>query len=74
MEKELYEMLVDFPDSYDSFVDGTMSYARKKPERMIKIIDYIKNNKDLTSSDVVLFIINQPDFYEDSAVNRAMVS
>ena len=74
MEKELYEMLVDFPDSYDSFVDGTMSYARKKPERMMKIIDYIKNNIGLTSSDVVLFIINQPDFYEDSAVNRAMVS
>ena len=53
------------PDSYEGFVQGIYTYVRKKPERLEKVMNYINNNMDVTSSDVVEYVMQQPDFHED---------
>lgn len=54
------------PDSYEGFVQGIYTYVRKKPERLEKVMNYINNNMEVTSSDVVEFVMQQSDFHEDS--------
>lgn len=53
------------PDSYEGFVQGIYTYVRKKPERLERVMNYINNNKGVISSDVVEFVLQQPDFHED---------
>lgn len=40
---------------------------RKKPTRQKLLVDYIKNTPNLKSSDVVRFVSEQNDFFEDAA-------
>ncbi len=62
--EELIKKLNDIPNSYFGFVAGIVSYAKKKPERLQILLQYLDNSNDLTTSDVVEFVINQPDFHE----------
>lgn len=64
MEK-LVRKLNELPDSYFAFVVGVTAYAEKKPERLEKIMEYIENTNDVKPSDIVRFIMLQPDFHED---------
>ena len=69
MNKELMEievLLKDIPDSYYDFVTGILLYAKKKPERQETLLDFLKSNPTVSSSDVVQFVSSQPDFFEDS--------
>ncbi len=63
--EELIQKLNAIPDSYFGFVAGITSYAKKKPERLRRVLDYISNSNELTSSDIVKFVMMQPDFHED---------
>ncbi|MBQ3546640.1 MAG: hypothetical protein IJA34_16900 [Lachnospiraceae bacterium] len=63
--EELTKRLIAIPDSYDDFVAGIVSYAKRKQERLRKIIDFLDETPDALSSDVVEFVIMQPDFHED---------
>ena len=63
--EELTKRLIVIPDSYDDFVAGIVSYAKRKQERLRKIIDFLDETPDALSSDVVEFVIMQPDFHED---------
>ncbi len=63
--EEVLSKLRAIPDSYEGFVQGIYTYVRKKPERLEKVMNYINNNKDVTSSDVVAYVMQQPDFHED---------
>ena len=71
---ELYKMLNEIPDSYFSFVMGIISYAKRKPERVNRILQYLTEKSDLSSSDVVKFVMEQPDFHEDELGLSEMVS
>lgn len=62
---ELISNLNMIQGSYLSFVIGAASYASKKPERLIAVINYLNSSDSLTASDVVEFILDQPDFFED---------
>ena len=62
--EELYKKLNAIPNSYFGFVMGIVSYAKKKPERLQKVLDFIDNSDGITSSDVVKFVMDQPDFHE----------
>ena len=73
MEEKLVKLLKLLPHSYNGFVNGIMGYAKKNPERMKTVIDFIENNEKLTCSDVVLFVSSQPDFREDSVIAKTMV-
>ena len=65
--EELKELLSDISDSYSDFVGAILHYAGRKPERLKKLIDYIKNNPQVRSSDVIRFVSEQDDFFEDAA-------
>lgn len=64
--EELLDRLKSMPGSYNGFVNGIMAYARKKPQRIDVVLEYMKTNDELTCSDVVKFVSDQPDFYDDS--------
>ena len=61
---ELYAKLNTIPDSYFGFVMGIISYAKRKPERLDKVLRYLNEAPNPTSSDVVKFVMEQPDFHE----------
>lgn len=63
--EELIRKLSAMPNSYFGFVAGIVSYAKKKPERMAAVMKFLEESKDLTTSDVVEFVMMQPDFHED---------
>ncbi len=61
----LYEKLKAIIDSYPAFVIGVMVYVKQKPDaRLQTVLDFLDSSEDFTSSDVVKFIIEQPDFHE----------
>ena len=70
---ELIMKLNKIPNSYFGFVAGVTSYAKKKPERLQKVLDYINDNEFASASDIVLFIMSQPDFHEDGLGLKEMV-
>lgn len=70
---ELYGKLNAIPDSYYGFVMGIMSYAKKKPERLQNVLGFINDNPDLTTSDIVKFVMDQPDFHEFGLAEKEMV-
>ena len=64
---ELSALLNGIEDSYFDFVSAMLHYAEKKPSRLEALLKYIKANPNVKSSDVVKFVSDQPDFFEDSA-------
>lgn len=70
---ELVIKLNSIPNSYFGFVAGVTSYAKKKHERLKKILDFINNSKSVTASDIVYFIMSQPDFHEEGLSFKEMV-
>ena len=62
--KELEDLLINIEDSYYDFISGIMNYAKGNQDRRKKLIDYIKANPEVKSSDVVKFVSDQPDFFE----------
>ena len=70
---ELITKLKSIQDSYYGFVVGIIAYAKYSDERIDRINKFIDNNDNLTSSDVVYFVMNQPDFHENGLGAREMV-
>jgi hypothetical protein len=62
--EELVNRLNAIPNSYFGFVTGIVTYAKMKPERLQKIMDFINSSDNLTTSDIVKFVMLQPDFHE----------
>ncbi len=63
--EELVKKLELIPNSYFAFIAGIVSYAKKKPERMAAVMSFLDNSDNLTTSDVVEFVMMQPDFHEN---------
>ena len=63
---ELLNRLNNVSDTYAGFVMGVITYAKKKPERLSKVLQFMEDNPEAKSSDIVEFIVEQPDFHEDS--------
>ena len=63
--EELVKKLNAIPNSYFGFVAGIVTYTKKKPERLQKVMNFIDASDNLTPSDVVKFVMSQPDFHED---------
>ena len=62
--EELTKLLNNVKGSYYDFVVAMLHYAQKKKSRLVVLTDYIKKNKDLTTSDIIEFVSSQPDFFE----------
>lgn len=59
-------MLNNIEDSYYGFVAAVLIYVKKKQTRFDKVKEYIENNPTALSSDILAFISDQDDFYEDA--------
>ena len=68
--KELIQQLSNIPDAYDDFILGTINYAKKDPSHISILKEFMRNKENLTSSDVIAFIISQPDFHTYSATKK----
>ena len=66
---ELIKEISSLPNVYEDFIYGVLNYARRKPEHVELLLNYLHNNDNLTTSDVVYFISTQPDFHDYSAVS-----
>lgn len=69
----LIRKINEISDVYDDFVLGVINYAKRKPEHVKILNDYIDSNPNLTTSDIVEFIIQQPDFHSYSATIQKKV-
>lgn len=70
--EELMILLNNIEDSYFDFVSGIAHYAGKKPSRVEALLKFLKANPEAKSSDVVKFVSEQKDFYEDAAYMEAV--
>jgi hypothetical protein len=68
--KELIQHLSNISDAYDDFILGVISYAKKNSSHIDILNDYMRNKTNLTSSDIIAFIMRQPDFHDYSATNK----
>lgn len=62
--EELINVLNAVPNSYFAFVAGIVTYANNSPDSIQKILDFIKNSNNPTTSDIVKFVMMQPDFHD----------
>lgn len=68
--EELINRLRAIPNSYFGFVAGISTYAKGKPSRLRAVLDFMDQTPNATSSDIVKFVMDQPDFHDDSVASR----
>ena len=56
-------------DSYYGFVVAVLSYVKNIPYRMSTVNHYMDENPEALSSDILEFISDQDDFYDDPVEN-----
>lgn len=64
LESKLY----DVSDSYPGFVKAVLNYVSRKTGRVEVVLEFIEVNAEALSSDILEFISNQDDFYEDGGM------
>ncbi len=64
---ELRILLTEIDDSYSDFINAIIHYSEKKQTRIQAVSNFIRSNPQVSSSDVVRFVSEQEDFYEDAA-------
>ena len=69
--EEFTIMLNGIEDSYYDFVAAVLCYVKKKKGRLEVVEKYISDHPKAQTSDILNFISNQQDFYEDAAYARA---
>jgi len=62
--EELVLKLNALPNSYFGFVMGIVAYCKQNPNRVRKVLDFINSTDGVTPSEVVRFVMEQPDFQE----------
>ena len=66
----LIHKLNSVSDTYDNFVLGVVNYAKRDPNHVTILHRFMDNNLNLTTSDIIEFIIQQPDFHNYSAASQ----
>lgn len=64
---ELSALLNNIEDSYFDFVSAMLHYAKQKSSRLDALLKYLRENPNVSSSDVIEFVSEQQDFSEDAA-------
>lgn len=62
--KELYNRLQKVPNSYEGFIAGIMRYATTSTYRKERVIAYLEQNPYATCSQIVKYVMKQPDFHD----------
>ncbi|MCR4653307.1 MAG: hypothetical protein K5744_06400 [Eubacterium sp.] len=68
--KELAQLLSNISDAYDDFILGVINFAKKDISHAGLLNRYMRENPNVTSSDVIAFIMDQPDFHDFSATKE----
>ncbi len=68
--KELIQQLSNIPDAYGDFISGTINYAKKDISHISILEEFMRGKTNLVSSDVIAFIVSQPDFHSYSATKK----
>ncbi len=69
---ELIILLNKIDDSYFDFVSGITRYAENKQSRIDALLKFLKENPEVKSSDVIKFVSEQRDFFEDAYHMQAL--
>ena len=62
--EELIAKLKRVPDSYIVFIAGVVVYTYRSPEGLSEVVDYLDTEGDLTTSDIIRFVSERPDFHD----------
>ena len=54
-------------DSYYGFVVAVLTYVKNKESRLEEVENFMNDNPSALTSDILEFISNQDDFYDDTA-------
>ena len=54
--EELEKLLLNVSDTYDDFVGGVLNAVKRDPEGRQMLIDFIKNNPEKNSSDIIRYM------------------
>ncbi len=74
-KKEEFALRLDnIEDSYYSFVVAVLTYVKKKTSRFEAVKKYMDDNPNALTSDILGFISEQEDFFEDAAYAHAEAS
>ena len=65
--EEFTKTLNNIPGSYYAFTAAVLSYVKKNRARYEKVDNFIRNNPDAFTSEILSFISDQEDFYEDAS-------
>lgn len=65
--------LINVADSYYGFVVAVLTYVKKKNSRLKAVEQFMIDNPSALTSDILSFISEQDDFYEDAAFAQAEV-
>lgn len=60
-------------DSYYDFVVAVLTYVNNKKSRLEVVENFMNNNPSALTSDILGFISQQPDFFDDAAYVQAKV-
>lgn len=63
--------LLNVPDSYYGFMCGVLTYVNNKKSRLKVVGDYIDSHPEALTSDILEFISDQDDFFEDTIYEQA---
>ncbi len=63
--EEFIDRLNQIGDVYDDFIAIVLSYVKRKKGRLEIVNSYIIDHPNASTSDILGFISNQPDFYDD---------
>ena len=61
-------------DAYYGFVVAVLTYVKKKESRLKTVESFMNENPNALTSDILEFISDQDDFYEDAASARSEAS
>lgn len=69
----LISRLNSIPNAYFEFIDSVADYAEIKPEHLTLLMGFLDENPAATVTDVLKFISDQPDFFDNEAEEDADV-
>ncbi len=58
-------------DSYYGFVVAVLTYVKNKESRLEVVENFMKKNPSALTTDILAFISEQEDFYEDATFAHA---
>ncbi len=76
MENQIQKLTIrlnNVPDSYYGFICAVRTYVRKKQSRFDIVSKYMDEHPSALTSDILEFIANQDDFFEDAVYDNPEV-